>query len=76
MLRLIGHDILSKMSRYFGIMYKIKKLLSIEARLQFYHSFIKSLIMINYCSFLWGFASNSNIGALLTKRANVKSCIL
>ena len=39
-----------------------------EARLQIYHSFIQ--FHINYCSFLWGFTSKSNIYALFTKQKN------
>ena len=46
----------SKMSRYLGIMYKIKKFLHLAARLQIYHSFVQS--HVNYCSF--------NFTALLT----------
>ena len=52
----------SKMSRYIGIMYKLKKLLPLRARLQIYHSFVQSYI--NYCSLVWGFCSRSNIDAL------------
>ena len=52
----------SKMSRYVGVMYKIKKLLPIKARIQLYHSFIQS--HINYCSLVWGFSAKSNIETL------------
>ena len=47
-------------------MYKIKKCLPIEARLQIYHSFIQS--HINYCSLLWGFTSKFNIYVLFTNQ--------
>ena len=43
----------SKMSCYVGIMYKIKKFLPLQARLQIYHSFVQS--HVNYCSLIWGF---------------------
>ena len=58
--------VLSKMSRYVGIMYKIKKLLPLKARLQIYHSFIQS--HINFCSLVWGFSCKSNIDAIFTKQ--------
>ena len=58
--------ILSKMSRYVGIMYKIKKLLPLTARLQIYHSFIQS--HINYCSLVWGFCCKSNIESIFIKQ--------
>ena len=54
------------MSRYVGIMYKIKRLLPLKARLQVYHSFIKS--HINYCSLVWGFSCKSNIEAIFSKQ--------
>ena len=58
--------VLSKMSRYVGIMYKIKKYLPLTARLQIYHSFVQS--HLNYCSLVWGFACKSNIEALFSKQ--------
>ena len=58
--------VLSKMSRYIGIMYKIKKLLPLKARLQLYHSFIQS--HINFCSLVWGFCCKSNIEKIFTKQ--------
>ena len=54
------------MSRYVGIMYKIKKYLPLSARLQIYHSFIQS--HLNYCSLVWGFTCKSNIEALFSKQ--------
>ena len=41
----------SKMSRYVGILYKIKHLLPMKSRLQIFHSFIQS--HINFCSVVW-----------------------
>ena len=58
--------VLSKMSRYVGIMYKIKKYLPVTARLQVYHSFVQS--HLNYCSLVWGFTCKSNISALFTRQ--------
>ena len=56
----------AKMARYIGIMYKIKKYLPIEARLQIYHSLVQS--HVNYCSLVWGFASKSAIETLFVKQ--------
>ena len=56
----------SKMARYVGIMYKIKKYLPLEARLQIYHSLIQS--HVNYCSLVWGFSSKSIIETLFVKQ--------
>ena len=60
------NTVLSKMSRYVGIMYKIKKYLPVTARLQIYHSFVQS--HLNYCSLVWGFTCKSNIEALFSKQ--------
>ena len=50
------------MSRYVGILYRIKHLLPVQARLQIFHSFVQS--HINFCSIVWGFACKSNIDSL------------
>ena len=52
----------AKMSRYIGIMYKLKSLLPLKTRIQIYHSFVQS--HINYCSLIWGFSAKSNIEKL------------
>ena len=52
----------SKMCRYVGIMYKIKNLLPLQARMQIFHSFVQS--HISYCSLVWGFSSKSNIESI------------
>ncbi len=54
------------MSRYIGVMYKIKKYLPLQSRLQIYHSLIQS--HINYCSLVWGFSAKSNIDSLFSKQ--------
>ena len=56
----------SKMARYIGIMYKLKKFLPLHARLQIFHSFVQS--HINYCSLVWGFSCKSNIETLFSKQ--------
>ena len=52
----------SKMSRYIGIMYKLKSILPLKTRIQIYHSFVQS--HINYCSLVWGFSAKSHIEIL------------
>ena len=52
----------SKMSRYIGILCKIKKLLPIQAKMQIFQSLIQS--HLNYCSIVWGFTAKSNIESL------------
>ena len=54
------------MARYIGVMYKLKKYLPLEARLQIYHSFVQS--HLNYCSLVWGFAAKSHIETLFVKQ--------
>ena len=43
----------TKMSRYLGTLFRIKHVIPKSARLQIYHSFIRS--HLNYCSLVWGF---------------------
>ena len=54
----------TKMSRYIGVLCKIKAFLPIKARLQIYHCLIQS--HINYCSLIWGFSAKSNIDAIFS----------
>ena len=56
----------AKMARYVGIMYKIKKYLPLNARLQIFHSFVQS--HANYCSLVWGFSCKHNIELLFRKQ--------
>ena len=56
----------SKMCRYIGVMYKLKKFLPLQSRIQIYHSFVQS--HINYCSLVWGFSAKSNIDILFAKQ--------
>ena len=64
----------SKMSRYVGIMYKIKKFLPLNARQQIYHSFVQSYV--NYCSLVWGFTAKSNIDSLFTKQKKALRAVI
>lgn len=51
-----------KMSRHIGIMYKLKGIIPLSARLSIYHSFVQS--HLNYCSLIWGFSTKSNINSI------------
>ena len=55
-----------KMSRYIGIMFKLKRHLPLKVRLQLYHSFIEA--HVNYCSLAWGFAAKCHIETLFRKQ--------
>jgi hypothetical protein len=59
-------SVVSKMSRYIGVMFKIKKFLPLKSRLQVYHSFVQSYL--SYCSLVWGFCCRSNIETLFRKQ--------
>ena len=56
--------IVSKMSRYVGILYRLKSSLTLEIRKLIYHSLIQSHIC--FCSLVWGFAAKSNIDQIFT----------
>ena len=54
------------MSRYIGIMYRIKPFIPLKARIQIYHSFVQS--HLNYCSLVWGFTTRTNIESLFRQQ--------
>ena len=56
----------TKISRFIGVMFKIKRKLLIKARLQIFQSFVQS--HLNFCSLVWGFAAKSHIDLLFTKQ--------
>ena len=47
----------SKMTKYLGIVYKLKFIIPLKARLLIYQSFVHS--HLNFCSSVWGFAAKS-----------------
>ena len=62
----------TKMSRFIGVMYKIKRQLPIKARLQIYQSFVQS--HLNFCSLVWGFATKSHIASLFaTQKQGIRA---
>ena len=54
----------SKMSRYVGIMYRLRQTIPLTARLTIYNSLVHS--HLNYCSLVWGASCKSNIDTLFT----------
>ena len=64
----------TKMSRFIGVMYKIKRQLPIKARLQIFQSFVQS--HLNFCSLVWGFAAKSHIESLFaTQKQGIRAVI-
>ena len=49
----------AKMSRYIGLLYKLKCTLPLAARKTLFQSFVQS--HVNYCSLVWGLTIKSNI---------------
>ena len=56
----------AKMSRYVGILYKLKNILPLNARKNIFHSFIQS--HLNYCSLIWGLGAKSNVEPLFIEQ--------
>lgn len=54
----------NKMARHIGVMYKLKGIIPLAARLNIFHSFVQS--HVNYCSLIWGFSSRSNIESIFS----------
>ena len=52
------------MSRYIGVLYKLKSIVPLSVRLMIYNSFIQS--HLNYCSLLWGTSAKSKIDSLFS----------
>ena len=64
----------SKMSRYVGIMYKIRSKVPVNIRLQIFHSFVQS--HLNFCSLVWGFTNKSNIDMLFTMQKKAMRAVM
>ena len=56
----------AKMSRYVGIMNRMKSLLPVKAKLQIFHSFVQS--HLNFCTSVWGFAAKNHIESLFSSQ--------
>ena len=55
----------AKMSRYVGILVKLKNLLPLSARKNIFNSFVQS--HFNYCSLVWGLGPKSSIEPLFAE---------
>ena len=56
----------AKMSRYVGILYKLKKLIPLTARKHIFYSFVQS--HLNYCSLEWGLGPKASIEPLFSEQ--------
>ena len=70
----IPYAVKAKMSRYVGILYRIKFHVPLKIRLLIYHSFVQS--HLNYCCLVWGFACKSSIDSLFTKQKKAMRAIM
>ena len=64
----------SKMSRYIGILYKLKSSLPLKARLLTFNSLIQSHLY--YCSLVWGSSNKSNIESLFVTQKKAMRAIM
>ena len=64
----------TKMSKYIGIMNKIKDSIPLNFRLLIYNSCIQS--HLKFCSLIWGFACKSNIYCLLTVQKKAMRAVI
>ena len=64
----------TKMARYIGIMYKLKHVLPLKARIQIFQSMVQS--HLNYCSLIWGFAAKSNIELLFRNQKKAMRAVM
>ena len=64
----------TKMSRYIGILYKLKHILPLSARINVFHSLVQS--HLNYCSLVWGLSCKSNIETLFVTQKKAMRAIM
>ena len=64
----------SKMSKYVGILYKLKNILPLKARILIFHSFVQS--QLNYCSLVWGLSAKFHIESLFTTQKKAMRAIM
>ena len=56
----------AKMSRYVGILYKLKTFLPLSARKNIFHCFVQS--HISYCSLVWGLGPKTSLEPLFSEQ--------
>ena len=64
----------SKMSRYIGVLYKLKHILPLKARMLTFNSLVQS--HINYCSLIWGASNKSKIEALFVVQKKAMRAVM
>ena len=64
----------SKMSKYIGILYKLKGILPQKARETIFHSFVQS--QLNYCSLIWGTSAKSHIESLFVTQKKAMRALM
>ena len=64
----------AKMSRYVGVLYKLKKLLPLSARKNIFHSFVQS--HLNFCSLVWGLGAKANIEPLFSEQKKAMRALM
>ena len=64
----------AKMSRYVGVLFKLKGILPIQARRNIFHSFVQS--HINYCSLVWGLGPKGHIEPLFSEQKKAMRALM
>ena len=64
----------AKMSRYVGVMYKLKGVLPLMARKNIFHSFVQS--HINFCSLVWGLGPKGSIEPLFSEQKKAMRALM
>ena len=64
----------SKMSRYIGILFKLKNVLPLKARILTFNSLVQS--HVNYCSLVWGCTTKSKIDSLFSTQKKAIRAIM
>ena len=64
----------AKMSRYVGILYKLKSILPMSARKNIFHSFVQS--HLNYCSLVWGLGPKASIEPLFAEQKKAMRALM
>lgn len=64
----------SRMSRYIGVLYKLKHILPLKARLLTFNSLVQS--HVNFCSLVWGCTNKSKIDTIFTTQKKAMRAVM
>ena len=64
----------SRMSRYIGVLYKLKHILPLKARLLTFNSLVQS--HVNYCSLVWGCTNKSKIETIFSTQKKAMRAVM